>query len=77
MDPIGRHTFGPEFGNYYNSGATGRFENLIWAMEIVEGIPQVIGWHITDDDYVERWRFELRDSDLFSYFESIQDGVVL
>ena len=31
--------------HYLNSGAAGRFENLIWCVEIIAGVPQVVGWH--------------------------------
>lgn len=32
--------------NYYlNSGAAGRFQNLIWCVEIIDGVPQVAAWH--------------------------------
>jgi hypothetical protein len=31
--------------HYLNSGAVGRFENLIWGVEIIDGIPQVVAWH--------------------------------
>jgi hypothetical protein len=30
---------------YLNSGAAGRFENLIWGLEILDGVPQVVAWH--------------------------------
>jgi hypothetical protein len=30
---------------YLNSGSAGRFENLIWCTEIVDGVPQIAGWH--------------------------------
>jgi calcineurin-like phosphoesterase family protein len=31
--------------HYLNSGAAGRFENLIWCVEITDGVPQVVAWH--------------------------------
>ena len=31
--------------HYLNSGAAGRFENLIWGVEIIDGVAQVIAWH--------------------------------
>jgi hypothetical protein len=31
--------------HYLNGGAAGRFENLIWCLEIVDGVPQVVAWH--------------------------------
>jgi hypothetical protein len=30
---------------YLNSGSAGRFENLIWCTEIIDGVPQVAAWH--------------------------------
>ncbi len=30
---------------YLNSGAAGRFENLLWGVEIVDGAAQVVAWH--------------------------------
>ena len=30
---------------YLNCGAAGRFENLIWCVEIIDGVPQVVAWH--------------------------------
>lgn len=35
---------GAVWGHYLNSGAAGRFENLIWAIEIVNGLATVVGW---------------------------------
>jgi hypothetical protein len=29
---------------YYNTGAAGRYGNLIWALEIVEGEATLVGW---------------------------------
>lgn len=68
------HTFGEGFGNYYNSGAVGRFFDLVWALELDGGTPQVVGWYATEDRRLERYRFELRDAELFSYFEAVRDG---
>ncbi len=31
--------------NYINSAAAGRFENLIWGVEIIQGTPNIISWH--------------------------------
>ena len=31
--------------HYLNSGAAGRFENLIWGVEIIDGVAQVVAWH--------------------------------
>jgi hypothetical protein len=30
---------------YLNSGAAGRFENMLWGVEIVDGVAQVVAWH--------------------------------
>ena len=30
---------------YLNTGSAGRFGNLIWCLEIVDGVPQVVAWH--------------------------------
>jgi hypothetical protein len=32
-------------GHYLNSGAAGRFENLIWCVEIVDGQARIVAWH--------------------------------
>jgi hypothetical protein len=34
-----------KFSHYFNTGAAGRFENLIWGLEIVEGQPKMVSWH--------------------------------
>lgn len=34
-----------KFHHYFNTGAAGRFENLIWGLEIVDGLPKLISWH--------------------------------
>lgn len=31
--------------NYVNSAAAGRFENLVWGVEIVEGVETLVSWH--------------------------------
>jgi hypothetical protein len=31
--------------HYLNGGAAGRFQNLIWGVEIIDGVPQVVAWH--------------------------------
>ena len=30
---------------YLNSGSAGRFENLVWGIELVDGAPSLISWH--------------------------------
>lgn len=69
------HTFGPRYGNYYNSGAVGRFQDLLWALEI-DGhqAPQVVAWFVEEDGRLSRWRFDVRDGDLFTYFEAVAEG---
>ncbi len=32
-------------GHYLNSGSAGRFGNLLWGVEIIDGVAQVIAWH--------------------------------
>ena len=39
---------GATTGHYLNSGAAGRFENLIWCVEIVGGQAQIVAWHRPD-----------------------------
>lgn len=34
----------PDFDHYLNGGAAGRFENLIWGAEIVDGVERVVSW---------------------------------
>jgi hypothetical protein len=34
-----------QFLQYFNTGAAGRFENLIWALEIDNGHPRMVSWH--------------------------------
>lgn len=31
--------------SYYNTGSAGRFQNLIWGLEIVEGEARLVGWY--------------------------------
>jgi hypothetical protein len=40
-DSAGAHT---TFEHYLNSGAAGRFENLLWAIEIVDGEECLVSW---------------------------------
>ncbi len=61
--------------SYCNSGAAGRFARLIWALEIDSDQLTVVGWHATDK--VERYRFDVRETDLFSYFEPRREGTAL
>jgi hypothetical protein len=39
--PTGEH---PAFHHYLNSGAAGRFENLLWAIEIIDGVETAVSW---------------------------------
>jgi hypothetical protein len=36
---------GEPLRGYLNSGAAGRFENLLWGVEIVDGAAQIVAWH--------------------------------
>jgi len=38
---------------YINSGAAGRFQNLIWAVEVVRGTARMVSWHYPDNDRSE------------------------
>jgi hypothetical protein len=33
---------------YLNSGTAGRFQNLIWALEIDNGTPRIVSWHFPE-----------------------------
>ncbi len=39
---------GGRYDGYFNTGAAGRFENLIWGLEIDDGTPQLISWSRPD-----------------------------
>ena len=44
---------------YLNSAAAGRFENLIWGIEVLSGVPNMISWHrdLETDELVRTvWR---------------------
>ena len=44
---------------YRNSAAAGRFENLIWGIEVLSGVPNMISWHrdLETDELVRTvWR---------------------
>ena len=56
-------------GRYYNSGAAGRFANLLWALEITDDDVQVVAWHIEPDGACSRYIFEHQESELFSFFD--------
>ncbi|MCC7441512.1 MAG: hypothetical protein IT285_07765 [Bdellovibrionales bacterium] len=44
--PAGEVDFPPRrFSQYFNTGAAGRFENLIWALEIDDGHARLVSWH--------------------------------
>ncbi len=72
---VRRQVAGSERSRYYNSGAAGRFEKLIWALEI-EGptVVEVVGWFVDDDGRCERVVFEPREAELFSYFAPVPSG---
>jgi len=65
-------SFGEGGVSYCNSGAAGRFARLIWALEIEDDQLTVVGWHAKDK--VERYRFDVHDTDLFSYFAPTRTG---
>lgn len=53
---------------YFNSGAAGRFEKLIWALELdPPGHVNVVGW-FERDGVCSKVLFHRRESDLSSYF---------
>jgi len=69
------HASGVGKSRYYNSGAAGRFEKLIWALEITAADRvAVVGWFVDDDGSCERVLFHTKDTELFSYFEPEQTG---
>jgi len=35
---------GGRFNSYYNCGSVGRFQNLLWCVEIDDGKPRVVSW---------------------------------
>jgi hypothetical protein len=39
---------GSPFGTYINEGAAGRFENLIWGTELVNGEAALVSWHFEE-----------------------------
>jgi predicted phosphodiesterase len=39
---------GKPYTHYANAGTAGRFENLIWGLEIVDGKCRVVSWHFPD-----------------------------
>lgn len=34
----------PDFDHYLNCGAAGRFENVLWGVEIIDGVEKVVSW---------------------------------
>jgi len=65
------HPAPPQGGpSYYNSGAAGRFEKLVWALELdPPDQVTVVGW-FERDGVCTRVEFERREADLASYFEA-------
>lgn len=55
---------------YYNSGAAGRFERLIWALEVEPSGVTICAWHIEDDGRCQRYSFEPVENGTFSYLET-------
>jgi predicted phosphodiesterase len=69
---------GPGHVRYYNSGAAGRFERLIWALEITgRRDVAVVAWAIDTDGSCRRFRFDRKDAALFSYFDSVPTSEVV
>ena len=67
-----RHTAhdptGAPYAQYLNSGAAGRFERLLWAIEIRDGKGQVVSWsQPTPGGPIQRntWRSEPWDDEVF------------
>ena len=69
---------GPGHCRYYNSGAAGRFERLVWALEITgRREVVVVAWAIDTDGSCRRFRFDRKDAALFSYFDSVPTAEVV
>jgi len=69
---------GPGHPRYYNSGAAGRFERLVWALEITgRRDVAVVAWAVDTDGSCRRFRFDRKDAALFSYFDSVPTSEVL
>ena len=46
------------FSRYYNSGAAGRFERLLWALEVTPGAVTIVAWHLERDGACQRYSFQ-------------------
>ncbi|MEN0067036.1 MAG: hypothetical protein AAGA48_33205 [Myxococcota bacterium] len=57
-------------GRYYNSGAAGRFERLIWALEADPEGTTVVAWHLEEDGACQRYSFAPVEQDTYSYLET-------
>lgn len=62
-------------GRYYNSGAAGRYNRLLWALEITPEAVEVVAWHIESDGSCQRYTFDRQESELFSYFSTLKSEV--
>ena len=67
-----------EEGKYLNSGAAGRFEGLIFALEILgPNEVNVVGWFDEGDGNPRRIAFEKTETNLFSFFETRKTDEVI
>ncbi len=72
---VRHHTSGRGRTRYFNSGAAGRFERLIWALELTDtDTVEVVGWFIQDDGAIERVVFDKHETELTSYFRPSTKG---
>ncbi|MEM6930519.1 MAG: hypothetical protein AAF602_26515 [Myxococcota bacterium] len=55
---------------YFNSGAAGRFEGLLWALEVEPRGVTICAWHIEDDGSCQRYSFQPVENGTFSYLET-------
>ena len=62
-------------GRYYNSGAAGRYQRLLWALELTEHAVEVVAWHIESDGHCQRYTFDRQESELFSFFTTMKSEV--
>jgi hypothetical protein len=69
--------FSDDGPSYANSGAAGRFARLIWALEFDGSTVTVVGWFADQDDKIHRYRFEVRNSHMNSWFDSVRTRVTV
>ena len=58
------------FSRYYNSGAAGRFERLLWALEVEPHGVTVVAWHLERGGACQRYSFVPTEAGTFSYLET-------